>query len=326
VKRREFIAGLGGAAAWPLAARAQQRPVPAIGWLSARNSEEEGNNAALFRQGLSESGYVEGQNVAIEYRWADAQYDQLPVMADDLVRRRVAIIIVTGNLAAQAAKSATTNIPIVFSVAVDPVKVGLVASLNRPEGNLTGVTDQMNDLGQKRLELLHKLVPNVGTIAVLMNPDNPNTVSNTRDFQAASEVLGVRLLILHSRSRSEIEAAFATSIEQRAGALLVGVDPFLSFIARDEIIALAANHRIPAIGGLREYASTGGLMSYGSNAGETPRLIGVYAARILKGEKPADLPVMLPTKFEFVINLKTARSLGIDVPPTLLAIADEVIE
>jgi putative tryptophan/tyrosine transport system substrate-binding protein len=326
MKRREFIAGLSGAAAWPLAARAQQRPVPTIGWLSARNSEEEGNNAALFRQGLSESGYVEGQNVALEYRWADAQYDRLPVMADDLVRRRVAIIIVTGNLAAQAAKSATTNIPIVFSVAVDPVKVGLVASLNRPEGNLTGVTDQMNDLGQKRLELLHKLVPNVGTIAVLMNPDNPNTVSNTRDFRAASEVLGVRLLILHSRSRSEIEAAFATSIEQRAGALLVGVDPFLSFIARDQIIALAANHRIPAMGGLREYASTGGLMSYGSNAGETPRLIGVYAARILKGEKPADLPVMLPTKFEFVINLKTARSLGIDVPPTLLAIADEVID
>jgi putative ABC transport system substrate-binding protein len=325
MRRRDFVALLG--TAWSCAARAQQA-MQIIGFLSSVSPGPWAPLVAAFRNGLNEAGFVEGHSVTIEFRWAEGRYDALPEMADDLVRRRVGVIVATGGgPAAMAAKAATAaaRTPVVFSGAGDPVKLGLVDSMNRPGGNVTGIHLFVIGLEPKRLELLRELVPNAGLIAVLLNPKNPEADSQVNFVQDAARAVGQPIQLLNASTEGEIDTAFAALVEQGAGAVLVGADPFFNS-RRQQLIGLAARHRVPASYELREFAADGGLMSYGNNLAEAYRQVGVYAGRILKGEKPADLPVVQPTRFELVINLKTARALGLDIPPTLLARADEVIE
>jgi putative ABC transport system substrate-binding protein len=325
MRRREFITLLGGAAAaWPLAALAQQPVMPVIGYLGS--GEATATVADIFRRGLGEIGYEEGRNVAIEFRFAHGQYDQLPALAAELVRRQVSILVTSGGVhAALAAKAATATIPIVFGHGSDPVRFGLVASLNRPGGNITGITYLTTELESKRLGLLQQLVPQATAITVLVNPTNPNAQSQARELKEAGGTLGLQLHFVNASSEREFDVAFATIAQTRAGALLVAGDPFY-FNRREQLIALAARHSIPAIYDFRAYAEAGGLASYGTHLAEAYRQVGIYAGRILKGEKPAYLPVMQSTRFEFVINLKAANALNLEVPPTLLAHADEVIE
>ena len=327
MKRREFITLLGGAAAtWPLAARAEQVAMPVIGWLGSESRDSERVRVLHFRQGLKEAGYVEGQNVAIEYRFADGQYDRLAALITDLVRRQVTIIALTGAPAALAAKGATTTIPIIFEVADDPVRLGLVASLNRPGGNLTGLTSLNVEVAPKQWELLHEVIPAATIIALLVNPiSSTRTEATTRDAQVATRRLGMRLHILHASSERDFETVFATFAQVQADALVIGPDS-LFFSWGEQLGMLTLRHRVPAICPYRAFAVAGGLMSYGASVTDLYRLVGVYVGRILKGEKPADLPVEQPTKFELVINLKTAKALGLTIPPSVLARADEVIQ
>jgi putative ABC transport system substrate-binding protein len=327
MKRREFISLLGGAAAaWPLAARAQQPAMPVIGFLTSLGINDRPNLRDAFRRGLSEAGFVEGHNVTIEYRFAENQPDRLPALAADLVGRRVAVIAATGGGASVlAAKASTTTIPIVLLTGGDPIQQGYVASLNRPGGNLTGVSWFGTQVGAKGLGLLHELVPDAAVIGLMVNPKLPESARTQSDVQEAARVLGRQLLVLHASTASEINAAFATLAQRRADALLVGGDPFFSS-RRQQIVALAARDGIPAIYFNREFVAAGGLMSYGNDPVDAYRRAGVYVGRILNGASPSDLPVDQATKFEFVINLKTAKALGLEIPPTLLARADEVIE
>jgi putative ABC transport system substrate-binding protein len=326
MKRRQFFALLGGAAAWPLTARAQQPAMPVIGYLTSLGQDDRPNLKAAFRRGLSEAGYTEGRNVTIEYRFAENQHDRLPALAADLVERKVSVIAASGGgSAVLAAKAATTAIPIVFTFGGDPVREGIVAALNRPGGNVTGATFFAVEIGGKALGLLHELVPGAALIALMVNPRNPESAHWTSSAQQAARTLGRQLLVLHASDPTEIETAFATLRQSRAGALLAGGDPFFS-ARRQQIVALAARDAIPAIYSNREYVAEGGLMSYGNDILDVYRRAGAYAGRVLKGDKPADLPVDLATRFEFVLNLKTARTLGLDVPPGLSARADDIIE
>jgi putative ABC transport system substrate-binding protein len=325
MRRRDFITGIAGsAAAWPLAARAQQPAMPVIGFLQSASSGATAHMGAAFHRGLKEAGHVEGQNVRIEYRYADGQYDRLPALVADLIRRQVAVIGAFGPPAAHAAKAATTAIPIVFTSS-DPVKSGLVASLNRPGGNLTGAHVLTTDLEGKRLELLSELVPASAPIAVLINPQNEYAEHQAKDVQAGAPRIGRQILILNASNQRDIDSTFMTLIERRAAGLLVTGDPFFNN-RREQLIALAVRHAIPAIYEWREFALAGGLMTYGNSITDAYQQAGVYVGRILKGEKPSDLPVVQPTKFDLVLNLKTAKSLGLDIPAKLLALADEVIE
>jgi len=325
MRRREAIALFGGGAAWPLAARAQQPALPVIGYLGAGSSAPSASVLGIFRQGLAEAGYVESRNVAIEYRFAEGRYDRLPVLAEELVRRQVAMMLASPSPAALAAKAATATIPIVFTAAKDPVRLGLVTNLARPSGNATGVTFQFAELGPKQMGLLRELVPRAARIGFLVNPSNINAADVTKNLTAAGLAMGVQVEAVQASNILEIDAAFASLVRKRADALVVGADPFF-FSRRLQLATLATRHTIPAIYNLREFAEAGGLMSYGTSLVEAYRQAGIYAGRILKGAKPADLPVVQSSKFEFVINLSTARALGIEIPPTLLARADEVIE
>jgi putative ABC transport system substrate-binding protein len=325
MRRREFMALLGGAAAWPLAARAQQPRMPVIGFLGGGTPRGLEYLVEAFRRGLSETGFVEGRNVSIEYSWADDQQDRLPELAADLVRRQVAVIVAGPTAAALAAKAATTTIPVVFQTGRDPVKDGLVTSFNRPGGNVTGVSQLAIELGAKRLALLQELVPNAGLIAVLTYPQSVVSQEQVKHLLQAAGALGLRILVLNVESERDLNLAFASLVEQRADALIVSASAF--FVSRrDKLVALGASNAVPTVYQSREYMAAGGLMSYGSDFSDVYRQVGLYTGRILRGEKPADLPVVQPTKFELVINLKTARALGLTVPPTLLATADEVIE
>jgi putative ABC transport system substrate-binding protein len=327
MRRREFILAVGGAAAaWSSAARAQQPAMPLIGYLSSRSPDDTRHLLAAFLRGLNEAGYVEGQNVAIEYRWALGQYDRLPALAAELVRRPVTVLTTTGGEpAALAAKAATSTIPIVFLIGGDPVALGLAASYNRPGGNATGMNILAPSLEAKRLGLLHELVPQAATIGVLLNPKFQPADSQLRDLQRAAPTIGLQIQVLRAGTDSELDAAFETIAQQRIAALVVTSDPFFD-TRRDKLVALAASHAVPTIYQFREYAAAGGLMSYGNDSIDAYRQAGVYTGRILKGANPADLPVVQPTKFEFVINLKTAKALGLTLPSGLLSIVDEVIE
>jgi putative ABC transport system substrate-binding protein len=327
MKRREFITMLGGAAAvWPLSARAQRRTIPVVGLLSSRSPVVDTPLIAIIRQGLREMGVVEGENVVLDYRWAEGQYDRLAGLAADLVRQQVAVIVtIGGEPSGLAAKAATATIPIVFAGGTDPIRSGLVASVNRPGGNITGISTFIAAMEPKRLGLLRELRPSATTTAVLMNPGFFQAEMRVRDIQAAARTIGKEIKIVNAGTVREIDAAFAALAQMRADALLVATDP-LFFTRATQLVVLAARHAIPTLYSRREFAAAGGLMSYGANQDEGYRTLGVYAARIVKGEKPGDLPIQLPTKFELVINLSTANALGLEVPPTLLARADEVIE
>ena len=326
MKRREFITILAGAAAaWPLAARAQQPAIPVVGFLNGASYDLSAYLVRAFHQGLSETGYVEGRNVAIEYRSADGQYDRLPALAADLVRRKVSVIAATGTPTGLPAKAATTTIPIVFVTGSDPVEQGLVASLNRPGGNLTGATTLAVELGQKRLELLHEVVPTATLIGVLVNPTGLNLKAVLRDLQAAAGILGLPIHVLHASTERDFDTVFATVVRLRAGALVIGTDTFFNSQS-GKLAALTVRHAVPAIYQYREFAAAGGLMSYAGSITDAYRVAGVYTGRILKGEKPSDLPVQQSTKAELFINLKTAKALGITIPQSVLVRADEVIQ
>jgi putative ABC transport system substrate-binding protein len=325
MRRRQFIAGLGSVTAWPLAARAQSRNVPVIGYLDAGSESARAPFTAAFHRGLGERGYIEGRNVEILYRWAGSRYDQLPALAADLVLRQVAVIHAQSTPAALAAKSATATIPVVFSLGSDPVSLRLVASLNRPGGNVTGVTFLAQDLTAKRLALLHEIVPLVTSIGILANPSGPQTEAEVQEAQSAARILGVRLTILNATTPTEIDAAFAILIGQGIAALLVGVDT-LFVEQRDQLARLVARYPVPAIYPFRDFVDAGGLISYGPSWLDAWRVAGTYVGRILNGEKPGDLPVQQSTRIETVLNLKTAKSLGIEVPTPTLLRADEVIE
>ena len=327
MRRREFIALAGAAAGLPLAVRAQQPAMPVVGFLGSASREQYVSPVRAFQQGLGETGYVEGRNVAIEYRWADDQYDRLPALAAGLVDRHVAVIAATGGSpAALAAKRATTTIPIVFQIGVDPVGAGLVGSLNRPGGNVTGFVNLALEVGPKRLELFHELMPAATVVALLVNPTSPAVAEKVQtDMQAAARTLGLKLHVLHASSERDFESVFAAVVQLQAGGLVIGGDPV--FNSRSEqIAAMAVRHKVPAIYQFRPFAAAGGLVSYGSNITELHRQTGIYVGRILKGEKPADLPVQQSTTVELIVNLRTAKALGLEVPLTLLARADEVIE
>jgi putative tryptophan/tyrosine transport system substrate-binding protein len=326
MKRREFITMIPGAAvAWPLAAWAQQPTVPVIGFLNGTSPQGYGHFVAAFRQGLIETGYTEGQNVVIEYRWAEGHYERLQALAADLIQRRVAVIVATSTPANVVAKKATTETPIVFTTSSDPVEIGLVASLDRPGGNVTGAVTLNVEVVSKRLELLHELLPATSVVAVLVNPKNPNATTQSRELQAASRALELQIETVKATTEGEIDVAFAQLAERRIGALLVDTDAFL-FSRRAQLVGLAKRYGIAAIFDRRDYAEAGGLMSYGGSVEDVYRLAGIYTGRILKGEKPADLPVVQSTKLQLIVNLKTANALGMTVPPSLLSRADEVIE
>ncbi|MFL4981411.1 MAG: ABC transporter substrate-binding protein [Xanthobacteraceae bacterium] len=325
MRRREFILALGGAAAWPLPLSAQQPGMPVIGLLNSASADTFADRLRAFRQGLKDTGHVEGDNVTIVYRWADGQSDRLPALADDLLRRQVALIAALGGAAAFAAKAATTTVPIVFNVDDDPVKLGLVGNLARPSGNLTGTNFLSAELTTKRLELLRELVPAAARVAVLANPTYPTGKSTVKDLTAVAPAMGLQLQVLNARTNHEINAAFATLARAPSDALFVAGDPFFTS-RRFQLVNLTSRHAVPATFGTREFAEAGGLMSYGSNIADAWRQVGAYAGRILAGAKPADLPVVQASKFELVINAETARMLGIAIPHSLLALADEVIE
>jgi putative tryptophan/tyrosine transport system substrate-binding protein len=328
VKRREFMTLLAGAtAAWPLVARTQQAAMPVIGFLGAESPDLVASRLRAFHQGMSETGAVEGRNVAIEYRWAEGHNDRLPALTTDLVSRQVTVITLPGSTpAALAAKATTTTIPIVFGVAVDPIAVGLVASLARPGGNITGVTTLNLEVIPKRVELLHELIPTATVVALLVNPTSSTLAeTTTRDARTAARTLGLEIYVLHASAERDFDTAFATLVQRQAGALMIAPDAFFNSHL-EQLAALALRHAVPTIYQFRDFTTAGGLMSYGGSVTETYRLAGVYTGRILKGEKPADLPVQQSTKVELIINLKTAKALGLNVPPSLLARADEVIE
>jgi putative ABC transport system substrate-binding protein len=327
MRRREFIGLLGGALAmWPIGVRAQQQVVPLIGFLNTQSAGSFSHLVAGFQQGLREAGFLEGQNIQIEYRWAEGRYERLPALANDLVHRGIAVLVATGGEpAALAAKGSTQAIPIVFIIGGDPIRMGLVTSMNRPGGNVTGLTLLSTEIEGKRLGLLQELLPKASLIAVLINPDFPSAENRQRDVLEAASRVGLKTIVVSARSESQFEPAFTTAVEQRANALMVFGDPFFNS-RRDQLVALAADYKIPAIYETRDYALAGGLMSYGVNIVELYREAAHYTAQILRGAKPNDLPIMQPTKFQTVINLKTAQALGLTIPPTLLATADEVIE
>jgi putative ABC transport system substrate-binding protein len=325
LKRREFITLLGGATAWPLAARAQQLSTPLIGYLEGASQAQFSHLVPAFLKGLSETGYSEGQNVRIEYRWADGQYDRLPALAADLVADKVNLIFTTALISALAAKAGTEIIPIVFVSGPDPVELGLVTSLNRPGGNLTGVTLFSSTVAAKRLDLLHELLPSNAAFAFLVNPTNTRAKSDIQQMETAANALGQEIVVVKAASDSELLATFATLVQRQIRAVIVGGDPFFNSRAQ-QLVALAAHYKIPTIYPLREFASVGGLISYGSSISDAYRQAGTYAGRILKGAKPAELPILQPTKFELILNLSTAKALGDDVPANILALADDVIE
>jgi putative ABC transport system substrate-binding protein len=324
MRRREFITLLGAAAAWPLAARAQQKPT--IGFLNSGSANAYPDRIIAFHQGLRQLGYVEGENVAVDYRWALGEYERLPALAAELVERRVSVLIATGGEpAALAAKSATSTIPIVFAIGGDPIKLGLVASYNRPGGNATGANILAAEMDGKRLGLLHELIPNAARVGLLLNPNFPAYPTQLNELQRAATIIGLQVEVLRANTDGEIDAAFEIAFRKRVGALILAASPFFD-TRRDKLVALATGHALPTVYHFREFAVAGGLMSYGVSIPHIYRQVGVYAGRILSGESPANLPVQQPTTFELVVNLKTAKTLGIEVPPTLLARADEVIE
>jgi putative tryptophan/tyrosine transport system substrate-binding protein len=325
MKRREFIAGLGGVVTWPLAVRAQQGAMPVIGVLKPGSPDTTTARMTAFLQSLKEGGYIEGRNVALEYRWGEGHFDRLPALAADLVGRQVKVIVTAGGVATLKAKAATSTIPIVFQLGEDPVGLGLVANLNRPGGNVTGVNNITATLGAKRIELLHKLVPKADKIGVFIDPNTAAPDTQRTALQEAASALGLQLIFLRAGNEQEIDAAFTTLVQQRVGALFLIDSAFFSD-RREQLVTLARFNAIPTMYTFRDFAETGGLMSYSSSLTDAYRRVGIYVSRILKGENPADLPVQLPTKFELVINLKTAKALGLTIPPNLLAVADEVIE
>jgi putative ABC transport system substrate-binding protein len=325
IRRRDFIGALGGAAAWPLAAHAQQPAMPIIGFLNSGSADPFGARVRAFHHGLNQTGYIESRNAVIEFRWAEGNYDRLPEMAADLVGRQVAVIAASATPAAIAAKAATSTIPIVFSIGGDPVRFGLVASFARPNGNATGIHFFTNDVTQKRFRLIHELMPKGAMIGLLVHPESPNTEVDTKDAQAAAEELGHKLVIVNASTGPEIDAAFAQLVQLQVGGLVVQAEALFT-MRRGQIATLAARHAIPAISADREFVMVGGLMSYASNLVDAYREMGTYAGRILKGAKPADLPVIQPAKLDFVINLTTAKAIGLTIPPGVLAIADEVVE